>query len=168
MKRVVFITAPKVFRDEEYFKPKEILEKAGVEVITASIKIGKLTGRFGYKTISTVLISDINPSDFDAIIYVGGYGASVFFENKCTLQLANEFFNQNKPLASICIAGVILANSGVLKGRKATVYIDGKEALIRSGADYTGNSLEVDGNIITANGPDAAEEFGKAIVKALQ
>ncbi|MDR1434065.1 DJ-1/PfpI family protein [Candidatus Endomicrobiellum devescovinae] len=168
MKRVVFITAPEVFRDEEYFKPKEILEKAGVEVITASVKIGELMGRFGYKTVSTVLISDIKSSDFDAIVYVGGGGSSVFFENKSALQLANEFFNQNKPLAAICIAGVILANSGVLRGRKATVYIDGKEALLRGGADYTGNSLEVDGNIITANGPDAAEEFGKAIVKVLQ
>ncbi|MDR2252028.1 MAG: DJ-1/PfpI family protein [Endomicrobium sp.] len=168
MKRVVFITAPEVFRDEEYFKPKEILEKAGVEIITASLKIGQLNGRFGYKTVSTILISDIKSADFDGIVYVGGGGASVFFENKCALQLANEFFNQNKPLAAICIAGVILANSGVLKGKKSTVYIDGKEALIRVGADYTGNSLEVDGNIITANGPEVAEDFGKAIVKILQ
>jgi protease I len=168
MKRVVFITAPQVFRDEEYFKPKEILEKAGVEVITASIKIGELTGGFGYRAVSTILISDIKSSDFDAIVYVGGGGSSVFFENKSALLLANEFFNQNKPLAAICIAGVILANSGVLKGRKATAYIDGKEALIRGDANYTGNSLEIDGNIITADGPAIAEEFGKAIVKVLQ
>ncbi|MDR1123012.1 MAG: DJ-1/PfpI family protein [Endomicrobium sp.] len=167
MKKLVFITAPKLFRDEEYFTPKKIIEKAGIEVITASIKIGKLIGRFGYKTVSTILISDIKSSDFDAIVYIGGNGSSVFFENKYTLQLANEFFKQNKPLAAICIAGVILANSGVLKGRKATVYIDGKEALVRGGADYTGNSLEVDGNIITANGPNVVEEFGKAIVKAI-
>jgi protease I len=168
MKRVVFVTAPELFRDEEYFKPKEILEKASVEVITSSLKIGELNGRYGYKTVSTILISDIKSIDFDGIVYVGGCGASVFFENKCALQLANEFFSQKKPLAAICIAGVILANSGVLKGKKSTVYIDGKEALIRSGADYTDNSLEIDGNIITANGPEVAEDFGKAIIKVLQ
>ncbi|MDR1474455.1 MAG: DJ-1/PfpI family protein [Endomicrobium sp.] len=168
MKRVVFVTAPEVFRDEEYYKPKKILEKAGVEVITSSVKIGELIGRFGYKTESTVLISNINCTDFDAIVYIGGVGASVFFEDNDALRLANEFFKQNKPVASICIAGVILANSGILKGKKATVYIDGKKSLIRGGADYTGRFLEVDGNVITANGPDAAEELGKSILKALQ
>jgi protease I len=35
------------------------------------------------------------------------------------------------------------------------------------GAKYTGKSVEVDGNIITGNGPDAAREFGRAIAKAL-
>jgi protease I len=168
MKRVVFITAPEIFRDEEYYKPKKILEKAGIEVTTASLKLGEQTGRFGYKTVSTLLISDINSDNFDAIVYVGGGGASVFFENKYALRLANEFFEHNKPVAAICIAGVILANAGVLKGKKATVYIDGKESLLKNGATYTGFSLELDGNIITANGPDSAEDFGKAILKVLQ
>jgi protease I len=168
MKKVVFITAPEIFRDEEYYKPKEILEKAGIEVTTASVKIGGLIGRFGYKTNSSILISDIVSTNFDAIIYVGGAGASIFFKNKDALRLANEFFKQNKPVAAICIAGVILANSGILKDKKATVYVDGKEALLRGGADYTSTSLEVDKNIITANGPDAAEEFGKAILNTLQ
>jgi protease I len=168
MKKVVFITAPEIFRDEEYYKPKKILEKSGIEVTTASVKIGDLIGRFGYKTNSSILILDIVSANFDAIIYVGGDGASVFFENNDALRLANEFFKQNKPVAAICIAGVILANSGVLEGKKATVYIDGKEALLRGKAEYTGNSLEIDGNIITANGPEAAEDFGKAILNALQ
>ncbi len=61
-----------------------------------------------------------------------------------------------------------MANSGILKGKKATVYIDGKESLLKSGAIYTGNSLEIDGNIITANGPDAAEDFSNAILKSLK
>jgi protease I len=168
MKRVVFITAPEMFRDEEYYKPKKILEKAAIRVTTASVKVGDLTGRFGYKTSSSILISEVVSTNFDAIVYVGGSGASIFFENKDALRLANEFFKQNKPVASICIAGVILANSGILKGKKATVYVDGKEALLRGNAEYTGSSLEVDKNIITASGPDTAQDFGKAVLNALQ
>jgi protease I len=168
MKKVVFITAPEVFRDEEYYKPKKILEDAGIKVITASVKIGELTGRFGFNTTSTLLIQDINQNDFDAIVYVGGSGSSIFFHNLHALKLANDFSKQLKPTASICIAGVILANAGILKGKKATVFIDGKESLIEKGAIYTGVSLEIDGNIITANGPNVAEDFGKAILKALK
>jgi protease I len=167
MKRAVFVTAPETFRDEEYYKPKKVLEEAGVEVITASTKTGELKGRFGFKTTSTLLIQDINPNDFDTIAYIGGGGSSVFFSNPYALKLANNFFKCGKPTASICIAGVILANAGILKGKKATVFADGIEALTKGGAIYTGASIETDENIITANGPEAAEDFGKAILKML-
>ncbi|GHT36492.1 DJ-1 family protein [Endomicrobiia bacterium] len=167
MKRVIFITAPEVFRDEEYYKPKKVFENAGIEVITASTKTGELTGRFGFKTTSDLLIDSINANDFDAIVYIGGGGTSVFFNNPYALKLANDFFKQSKPTTAICIASVILANAGILKDKKATVFIDGKEALIKNGAVYTGADIEIDGNIITANGPEVAEKFGKIVLKAL-
>ncbi|MCA6073191.1 MAG: DJ-1/PfpI family protein [Endomicrobium sp.] len=167
MKRVVFITASEVFRDEEYYKPKQALENAGVEVITASTKIGELVGKFGFKATSALLIENVSSNDFDAIVFIGGGGASVFFDNESALSLANDFFKQGKPTAAICIASVTLANAGVLKGKKATVFVDGKEVLLKAGALYTGKPLEIDGNIITANGPEIAEDFGKAILKAL-
>ncbi|GHT47356.1 DJ-1 family protein [Endomicrobiia bacterium] len=167
MKRVIFITAPEVFRDEEYYKPKKVFENVGIEVITASTKTGELTGRFGFKTTSDLLIDSINANDFDAIVYIGGGGASVFFNNPHALKLANDFFKQSKPTTAICIASVILANAGILKDKKATVFIDGKEALIKNGAVYTGADIEIDGNIITANGPEVAEKFGKIVLKAL-
>jgi protease I len=168
MKKAVFITAPNNFRDEEYFHPKEELTKAGIQVITASEKIGELKGKLGAVTESEMKIDDINPSNFDAIVFVGGAGASVFFENPTALKLANTFFKEGKIAASICIAGITLANSGILKGKKATVFIDGKDDLIKGGADFTGKPLEIDGNIITANGPEAARDFGKALANALK
>ena len=167
MKKIIFVTAPEAFRDEEYYKPKKILEEVGIEVITASLKIGELSGRFGYKAMSTFTIQDIILNDFDAIAYIGGNGSNVFFNNPYALKLANNFFKCKKPIASICIAGVILANAGILRDRKATVFSDGKASLIKGGAIYTGASLEIDGNIITANGPEVAEDFGKAIVKVM-
>jgi protease I len=167
MKRVVFITAPEVFRDEEYYNPKKVFEDAKVEVLTASIKTGELVGKFGFKATSDILIDNVNADDFDAIIYVGGNGASVFFNNFYALKLANDFFKQGKPTSAICIAGVILANAGILKNKKATVFIDGKESLIDGGAIYTGADVEIDGNIITANGPKAAKGFARAVLKAL-
>jgi protease I len=167
MKRVVFITSPKNFRDEEYYKPKNILVNMGIEVITASIKTGELTGKFGLKTTSTLLIENINHDNFNAIVYIGGNGANIFFNNKHALKLVNDFYKQHKPIAAICIAGVILANAGVLKGKRATVFIDAKKSIIEMGAIYTGSSLEIDENIITANGPEVAELFGKAILKSI-
>ncbi|MCL2390673.1 MAG: DJ-1/PfpI family protein [Endomicrobia bacterium] len=167
MKKVVFITAPEMFRDEEYFKPKKILEDSGIQIVTASIKKGEITGRFGNKAISSMTIYEIKPQNFDAIVYIGGKGSAVFFENPIALKLAEEFYKAKKITASICSAGVILANSGILKGKKATVFPDDKDYLIKGGANYTAAPLEVDGNIITANGPEAAVDFGNAILKAI-
>jgi protease I len=168
MKQVVFITAPEIFRDEEYAIPKKVLEDAGVKVVTASTKKGEITGKLGMKAVSEITIDEINPNDFDAIAYIGGAGSSVFFENAAALKLANDFFASGKPTTAICIAPTTLANAGVLKGKTATVFPEGEPALVKGGAKYTGNPLEIDGNVITANGPGAAEEFGKALLKALR
>jgi len=54
-----------------------------------------------------------------------------------------------------------------LKGKTATVFHDGIEALAKGGANYTEKSLEIDGNIITAKGYEASEEFGKALLTQL-
>lgn len=168
MKKVVFITAPEIFRDEEYAVPKQILESNRIKVVTASTKKGEITGKLGMKAVSDMTIDEVNLSDFDAIVYVGGAGASVFFENPVALKLAQDFFAAGKPTTAICIAPTTLANAGVLKGKTATVFPDGQPALAQGGANYTGKSLEIDGNIITANGPEAAEEFGKAVLEALK
>ncbi|AKL97523.1 DJ-1/PfpI family protein [Endomicrobium proavitum] len=167
MKKAVFITAPEVFRDEEYDIPKKILEDAGVKVITASNKTGEITGKFGLKAKSDILLEDVKPEDFNAIVYIGGSGASVFFEDGSALKLANRFYTDKKITAAICIAPTILANAGILKGKKATVFPDGIEALKKGGAIYSKKNVETDGNIITAANYETAEEFGKTLLKAI-
>ena len=61
-----------------------------------------------------------------------------------------------------------LANAGLLKGRRATIWKDAVNDFKTKGVVYTGNPVEQDGKIITGSGPDVAEAFGKALVKALQ
>jgi protease I len=163
--KVVFITSPEGFRDEEYYIPKQIIEKNNILVSTASSKIGPITGKFGFKTLSTILIQDVSVDNFDAIVYIGGNGADIFFNNIYALQLAKDFFKHLKVTAAICIASVILAKAGILNNKKATVFKEAKDILINHNAIYTGKSIEIDSNIITANGPDAATLFGNAIVK---
>ena len=171
-KKVAMIIAFRDFRDAEYFVPKEILEKAGVEVKTASNKLGVAIGADGGEAKVDLLVSEINVADFDAIIFVGGPGALKNLDNEESYKLIKETVSQNKVLASICISPVILAKSGVLEGKKATVWTDPfssqAKILKEKGAIYEKKNVVVDGKIITANGPQAAEEFAKAIVEALK
>ncbi|MDI7261800.1 MAG: DJ-1/PfpI family protein, partial [Thermodesulfobacteriota bacterium] len=74
---------------------------------------------------------------------------------------------ERKVLGAISIAPIILANTKVLTGRRATVWPTLGKRLEWEGAIYTGIPVEVDGNIVTANGPGAAEEFAKAVLRAI-
>jgi protease I len=162
------IIAPIDFRDEEYFEPKAILEKAGHHVTTASTKIGKITGSRGGIAESTMLLSNVNADSFDAVIFVGGQGSYIFDENPQALNIAKVFYNNNKLTTAICHAPIILAKSGVLKAKKATVFPGDSGELTNLGVNYLANQVVIDGNIVTANGPDAATEFGNTIVDILQ
>jgi protease I len=72
-------------------------------------------------------------------------------------------------VAAICLAGAVLARSGVLRGRRATVYPLPRAVLElkKAGATYVGEPVVVDGPVITASGPEAAAEFGAALITHL-
>jgi len=71
-------------------------------------------------------------------------------------------------VAAICIAPVTLANAGLLKGRKATVFSSCAEQIKQKDAIYTGNPVEQDNGFITASGTEAAHSFGQALLQALK
>lgn len=168
-KRVLMIIAPKDFRDEELLHPKEELERAGAKVTIASSKAGEARGVLGARVTPDITLEQVKVNDYDAVVFVGGGGAAVYFKDNRAISIASEAFNKGKKVCAICIAPVILANAGVLKGKRATVWPDECIQIIESkGATYTGKPVEVDGNVITAPGPEAAREFGRAIAKALK
>lgn len=167
MKKIVFVVAPKDFRDEEYIEPKTILENDGIEVITASTVVGEIYGKIKMKAQSQMLAKDIKVEDFDGIFFVGGNGAEVYFEDKTIHNIAKQFYDDNKIVSAICIAPVILAKAGLLQNKKATVYPTGSDILLQNGASYTGNDVEVDGNILTGNGPQSATKFAQELLNLL-
>jgi protease I len=168
MKKAVMIIAEDNFRDEELFEPREILENNGIEVKVASTSLGQASGMLGATVKPDILVRDIKVSDFDAIVFVGGSGSSQYWDDPLAHKLAKEAVDNNKIVAAICIAPVTLANAGILKGKRATVWSSQAGQLRAKGANYTGKSVEKEGKIITATGPSAAREFGEALVNALK
>lgn len=169
-KKVLMIIAPENFRDEEYFQPKEIFLKSGAEVTTASLKTGKIKGMLGGIAEAEITLDDVEVEYYDAIVFSGGSGASVYFDNEKALKIVREAFEKGKIIGAICIAPAILANAGILKGKNATVWKSEETLKIfeEQGVNYTGKDVEVSGNIITANGPHAAKEFAYEIARHLE
>lgn len=168
-KKVLLIIAPENFRDEELLHTKEELERAGVATTVASTKKGEVRGMLGARVVPDITLDQVKVDDYDGIVFVGGSGSAVYFKDKKALLIASEAFKKGKIVGAICIAPVILANAGVLKDKKATVFPgDYVQKITDGGAIYQEKPVVVDGRVITANGPGAAREFGRAIAKALK
>jgi protease I len=167
MKKIVMVIAAGDFRDEEYFEPKAVFEKNGYSVATASTVLDVVSGVKGGAVKPDILLKDVKPSNFDAIVFVGGSGAEQYWDDPVAHALAKDFLKGVKITSAICIGPVILARAGVLRNKKATVFESESGQLADYGSQYTGKDVESDGLIITAAGPFAAKEFGEKIVAAL-
>lgn len=172
-KKVAMIIAFKDFRDEEYFVPKEILEGAGAEIKTVSNQTGEALGVDGGEAKVDLLIDNLNPADFDAIVFIGGSGCLKELDNENSYKAAKEAVSQQKVIAAICISPVILAKAGILKGKKAAVWSSSLDkspirTLKDNKATYQDDEVVIDGKIVTASGPSAAEKFAEAIIELLK
>jgi protease I len=171
-RKIAIIIAFRDFRDEEYLIPRQILNSAGAEIKTVSTSLGIAIGRDGGEVKVNILLDEFKPSDFNAILFIGGPGAAKYIDDPLAHHIAREAGETDRVLGAICIAPAILARAGVLQGKEATVWssLMDKSAIkiLKEGrAKYLSDPVVVDGKIITANGPAAAREFAEAIIEAL-
>jgi protease I len=166
-KKVLMVIAPDQFRDEEYHEPRRILEGKGCAVTVASTSTEPATGMLGAVVRPDTTLDKVRATDYDAVVFVGGYGAQRLYDDRQAHTLANEALKSGRTLGAICVSPTILANAGALRGRRATVWPDQSKAVIAGGATYTGKPVEQDGAVITADGPQSAAQFGEAIARAL-
>jgi len=167
-KNVLLIVASERFQDEEFGQPYDLMTKLGATVKLACSRKGTVKGIFGRAVTPDFLIGECKADDFDAVIFIGGPGASEYFNNSAAQTLARDAAAKGKILGAICIAPVTLANAGVLKGINATVFPSEEDQLVSRGARLVKQNVVVDGKIITAAGPQAAREFAEALAKLLQ
>ena len=168
MADILFIIAESNFRDEELFDTKEEIEKRGFSTEIASKTAGEKTGMLGAKAKADIALKDVNVNDYKAIVFVGGAGSRQYFSDQEALKIAKDADSKGKIVAAICIAPVILANAGLLKGKKATVFSGNEKAIEQKGAVFVSKNIIKDKNIITACGPIAAKMFGSEIAKAIK
>lgn len=117
-KKVLFIIAPKNFREEELFEPKAVLEKAGAKTVIASRKAGTIMGVGGETATASISLDGLDVKNYGAIIFVGGPGASAYFDDAKARQIAKLAVDNGKIVGAICIAPSILANAGLLREKR--------------------------------------------------
>ena len=133
-----------------------------VEVVTVGLH-NEVIGTFGIKIIPDQLLSEVNIEDFDALAIPGGFETAGYYEeaySDSVADLIRRFDESKKPIASICVGALPLANSGILQGRQATTY-HLREGLRRKqladfGVKVIDEPIVRDRNIITSTSPATA------------
>ncbi len=166
MKKILLIVAGEGFQHQEYLDTAKVLVDAGFVVVTASDRAQIAIAKNGMQVAVDVLLEKVDPINFDGIFFIGGPGALEHLDNQESNRILNEVMILERPYGAICIAPRILARAHVLVGKRATGW-DGDEELAKIFAQnnvaYIREPVVVDGNIVTANGPAAAHDFGEAI-----
>ena len=166
---MVYVYLATGFEEVEGLTAVDVLRRAGIDAKTVSVTGEKtVVGAHGIAVEADILFEEADHEKCEMIVLPGGMpGALNLSEHKgLTDQIRAFAESADKKVAAICAAPMVLAGCGVLDGRDATIY-PGMEDHLR-GANHTGESVTVSGNIITGKGPALAMEFALALVEALK
>ncbi len=151
------------FEEIELVTPVDLLRRAGVEVVIATLHGTGATGRSGIHLTADAALEDVADSDFGLLLIPGGPGVGELRRDGRAAALAGEFSKAGKPVAAICAAPLILMDAGLLDGRRFTAHQSVRDVLKQA----LDERVVIDGNLITSRGAGTAMEFGLALVSRL-
>ncbi|GAA0771201.1 type 1 glutamine amidotransferase domain-containing protein [Roseibium denhamense] len=200
---------------EEFAAPYYVFKDAGAAITLASLKGGQppidpkssdpsaatdATRRFDAdkdaqdQLASTVVLSDVNPDEFDAVFYPGGHGPLWDLTgDKTSIGLIEALFNAGRPVGAVCHAPAVLLNAKtsdgapLVQGRKVAGFSNDEEDAVgltnivpflledelkgKGGhyerADSWASFSVQDGNLFTGQNPASSEAVAHDMLKAL-
>lgn len=154
------------FEEVEALSVVDVFKRAGVDCSMIGLTSLEVTGSHGI-TVKMDGVFDETLSSLDAIVLPGGMpGAKNLKADKRVLQLLQTMYQQNRVIGAICAAPIVLQAAKILKGHNVTCYPGFEDEL--KDATFVGGQIQVDGNIVTGNGPAAALAFSYALLERLE
>jgi 4-methyl-5(b-hydroxyethyl)-thiazole monophosphate biosynthesis len=145
----------------------DILRRAGVEVAAAGLKDELICCSRGIRLMPDMGIDDIHPGDYDMVILPGGMpGAEHLRDDQRVINLLQHMNKNQKYIAAICAAPMVLHAAGLLEGKKATSFPGVLDKLPDSHT-YITQPVVVDGNLVTSRGPGTAMDFALTLIEVL-
>lgn len=132
----------------------------------------EVVSSFNQRFIVDHLIEEVDIELYDALAIPGGFEEYNYYIDAYddrVLNLIRAFNQKNKVIASICVAALPLAKSGVLKGNDGTTYNSPKrrETLQNFGVNLVDKPIVIAGNIITSHGPSTAIDVAFLLLEQL-
>ena len=155
------------FEDVEAIATRDVLVRAGIDVLDAKINLNNQIVVSSHKVSLTGLfdLKNIKVEDYEALILPGGgRGVQNLLKSSEVDRLVQEFYKAGKWVCAICAAPMALAKNGLLHDRRYTCYPgcnDGLDGI------YTGEEVVVTDKIVTARSMLYSVPFGLKIVELI-
>lgn len=168
MAEILLVVAPRGFRDEEALVPKARFEASGHRVTVASVAAGACRGSLGAWIQAPVSLAETRGDRYDAVVFAGGEGSLALVQDASAHRVAREAWRARRPVGALCAAVSILAEAGLLEGRRATAWPERHHHLRQRGAVLCDGGVVTDPEgIVTAAGPAWAAAFADAMLRLL-
>jgi 4-methyl-5(b-hydroxyethyl)-thiazole monophosphate biosynthesis len=147
----------------------DLLVRAGVEVVTAGLEEGPVTASRGVVIVPQTSLDEALKRDYDMVVLPGGMPGAEHLKNDSRIAgLLKSMAESGKFTAAICAAPTVLANAGLLGGKRATSYPGFLDKMALPDVDYVSEPVVQDGKIITSRGPGTAMDFALTLIEQLE
>jgi protease I len=166
---IVAILVTDGFEQVELIRPRMALDEAGAITRVVSPKDQKVRGwnftNWGDELPVDVLLDDADPDDFDALLLPGGVinPDSLRVDPKA-VAFVRAFFDEAKPVASICHGPWTIINAGAARGRRMTSWPSLEMDLRNAGATWVDEEAVIDQGLVTSRRPDDIPAFNRAMI----
>ncbi len=146
----------------------DLLVRAGVEVVTAGLDEGAITASRGVVLMPQTSLNEALKRDYDMVVLPGGMpGATNLDGDPRIHKLLRKMADSGKFTAAICAAPRVLANAGLLSGKRATSYPGHLDKMDLPDVEYRQEAVVQDGKVITSRGPGTAMDFALTLIEQL-
>lgn len=146
----------------------DVLRRAGIKVVSAGLDDRPVTASRGTVLIPDTTLDQALHEQYDMVVLPGGQpGADNLDKDDRVRRLLKEMATAQKFTAAICAAPKVLANAGLLAGKRATAFPGTLEKLQLNDVALDAAPVVRDGFVITSRGPGTALDFTLELVEIL-
>jgi protease I len=166
----VAILATDGFEESELTSPMNALKENGATVHIVSTSSGKIKswkdGNWNMEIDVDKTVDEVSSSDYNALVLPGGViNPDKLRRDKNAVQFVRSFFDDHKPVASICHGPQMLIEAGVVKGRRMTSFGSIATDLKNAGAEWVDEEVVVDSGLVTSRSPEDLDAFNSKLVE---
>lgn len=166
----VAILATDGFEERELSSPRKALEAQGADVHIISDKSPEIrawnNGNWSATYQVDRTVEEATDSEYDALVLPGGViNPDKMRRNGKAVEFVRSFFKHHKPVAAICHGPWMLAEAGVLDGRKITSFSAIKTDMINAGANWVDREVVVDQGLVTSRSPEDLGAFNAKLIE---
>jgi len=154
----------------EFIAVVDILRRADVEVVMASLDGKSVTGRSNITIKADAALPDVMNENWDMIVLPGGLpNAHLLRDDTNVKSVVGRLRDERKSIAAICAAPTALAAYGITKGMRVTSYPTCQEEMetLQPSSVYVDDAVVEDDFLTTSRGAGTAVEFALRLVARL-